>query len=118
MNEITQPKDLLRDIEATLLIAKRAAYKLDSMYKRGEVSKRHELDLLIERREIIRDQIKTLTTADAQGCPLYSEYERDGMYEALKKAQESHGMYESLFAVATFILRARGLASLPEELRS
>lgn len=41
-------------------------------------------------------------------CPIYSDYEREGMLMVFNKAQKHHGMYESLFAVSTFILRTRG----------
>lgn len=39
---------------------------------------------------------------------VYTEAERAGMLKAFEDAQKKHGMYESLFAVATFILRHRG----------
>jgi hypothetical protein len=37
----------------------------------------------------------------------WTEEERDGMAEAFKRAHQRHGFYETLFAVAAFILRHR-----------
>jgi hypothetical protein len=44
---------------------------------------------------------------DTGAAYIFTEEERDGMLNAFERGQEKHGIYESLFAVASFILRKR-----------
>jgi hypothetical protein len=63
-------------------------------------------------KELLREVI---VVPGLEHIPCYSDYERDGMLKAFTEAQQYHGIFESLFAVASFILRARGCLPQPPD---
>lgn len=58
----------------------------------------------------LRDKYEAAIAYDPNidGCPTYTEEEQEGMLQAFKDAEQHHGMYETLFAVTTYLLRKRG----------
>lgn len=72
-------------------------------------------DTVSDRKELMREAWNARSSkrelvydANIEGCPLYSDEETDGMFKAYSRAKEHRGTFETLYAVASYILRKRG----------